>query len=1024
MKFYNFSSTSPFLRNFVQHLLKDFVKDGEFIKNFDPLYFSKITIYVPTQRAARSLREMLSLYCPLKSCILPRIFAIHNVDELQESLFYHLDVPILQKRISLYDSAFILTPLVQKWYESLSENSKSLFGSQNILVPNGIAESLYLSFKLENLIEEMIQRESKIEILEELSLSKDLTQWWQINHEFLKIILTQWPKILEERKALTKSQIYKILLSRQIKIWKKKPPKFPVIALGLKEPVEFISAISSLKEGAVYFQGLDLHLDEESWQALGVSQEEDPAIATHPQYSYYNLLKALKITRSNVQQIDTKEKNLSRELLLTSALRPASTTNKWILEKRSKFEKGLKNLTLIEAENEREEAAAIALSMREILEVKNKTVALVTSNRTLARRVSLELRRFGIIANESLGRPLRQSYEVIFIRLLLDCVFKSYDCVTFLSFFKHPLTKIGRSRFEVRKLIDFFEIYFLRKKNSFSHCYKEIDFVNFCQFIEEILPDFSVDFHSEHQQEIEDLKKFAKDVETILEPIKNFEKNKNYSLKKILEVTIKISESFALDQEKNCSHLYQTPGGESLLQFLKDLFETKEDLEISISNWPEIFDTLLQNRTLTPRPYGHPRVFIWGVGEFQLQTVDRVIFSNLNEGEMPQHFENDVFLSPQMRRMLNLISPEYKLGLQAFDFQMIMGMEEVILTRSLRIDENPSVASRFLQRLEAVIGEEFYQKLILKGQRYIALTKSVSKIKNISFAKRPVPTPPLEVRPKIFSVTEIETLRRDPYKIYAKKILKLYPLDPLQEDYNALMRGRLYHKILEEFAHQTHEISEDEKEYEKTFEEILERKIQDSNIPLEIGILWKYRLEAALEEYFSFEKNRHNYIKHTEISSDKIEVGKSGVYLQARADRIDIYKNCADILDIKTSENPSKSDALSLKSPQLVLEAALFLRKGFELIDNLTLKNLTYIRLLSDKCKIETLLNDADEIKKLSDSAWVKLESLFNSYKCVNKGYISHALPSSLNNFYSFDDQKLYDHLARVFEWKQISLKG
>ena len=70
------------------------------------------------------------------------------------------------------------------------------------------------------------------------------------------------------------------------------------------------------------------------------------------------------------------------------------------------------------------------------------------------------------------------------------------------------------------------------------------------------------------------------------------------------------------------------------------------------------------------------------------------------------------------------------------------------------------------------------------------------------FVKRPEPKPPLDARPKHFSVTEIETLRRDPYAIFARRILRLRPIEPLIRDPDVAERGSLFHDILAHFTEQ------------------------------------------------------------------------------------------------------------------------------------------------------------------------------------------------------------------------------
>src|SRR5438874_2113553 len=53
----------------------------------------------------------------------------------------------------------------------------------------------------------------------------------------------------------------------------------------------------------------------------------------------------------------------------------------------------------------------------------------------------------------------------------------------------------------------------------------------------------------------------------------------------------------------------------------------------------------------------------------------------------------------------------------------------------------------------------------------------------------PEPRPPVAARPRRLSVTQIETWMRDPYGIYARHILRLRALEPLDADPGAAERG-------------------------------------------------------------------------------------------------------------------------------------------------------------------------------------------------------------------------------------------
>ena len=64
---------------------------------------------------------------------------------------------------------------------------------------------------------------------------------------------------------------------------------------------------------------------------------------------------------------------------------------------------------------------------------------------------------------------------------------------------------------------------------------------------------------------------------------------------------------------------------------------------------------------------------------------------------------------------------------------------------------------------------------------------------------RPEPTPPIEARPTRLSVSSIEQWRRDPYGLYARRILGLEALDPLEAELGAADRGSALHDALDEF---------------------------------------------------------------------------------------------------------------------------------------------------------------------------------------------------------------------------------
>ena len=103
----------------------------------------------------------------------------------------------------------------------------------------------------------------------------------------------------------------------------------------------------------------------------------------------------------------------ARERLVSEALRPAATTERWRRSRmrdgfETRAEPALADVGMIEAANAEEEALAIAVALREAVETPDKTAALVTPDRALARRVVAALERWNVAADDSGGDALRR----------------------------------------------------------------------------------------------------------------------------------------------------------------------------------------------------------------------------------------------------------------------------------------------------------------------------------------------------------------------------------------------------------------------------------------------------------------------------------------------------------------------------------------------------------------------------------------------------------------------------------------
>ena len=106
-----------------------------------------------------------------------------------------------------------------------------------------------------------------------------------------------------------------------------------------------------------------------------------------------------------------------------------------------KFRGAMDDLAVIEAANPEMEALAIAVAMREARHL-NKSAALVTPDRALARRVMAALGRWNLAFDDSGGDALMDTPAGIFARLAAETVAKQLEPSTLLALLKHPLCRL------------------------------------------------------------------------------------------------------------------------------------------------------------------------------------------------------------------------------------------------------------------------------------------------------------------------------------------------------------------------------------------------------------------------------------------------------------------------------------------------------------------------------------------------------------------------------------------------------
>ena len=605
----------------------------------------------------------------------------------------------------------------------------------------------------------------------------DFAEHWQITLQFLEILSFHWPQILAAEDVIDPAYRRNLLINRQAELWRTNPPSGHIIAAGstgsIPATADLLSTIANMERGAVILPGLDRDMPGVAWDVLGPH---------HPQFGLCHLLKHLNVRRDQVtdwQADHTSTAADTRCFMVNRSLHPAHSHAVPNIEQ-NQLAAAFENVELINAQGPLEEAAAIALIMREVLQTPGKTAALVTPDRNLARRTRSGLARFGIRIDDSAGTPLGQTPVGTFFRLSVRMVVDGFAPVALLSALKHPFSTCGLGPGQFKHQVRQLEIALLRGPRPDAGI----------KGLRHALSDDATDLHV-----------FLDTLEHITGPLNDLLSQKSVALDELLTAHIRVIESLAAtDIKTGPERLWHGDDGEALAGFVHELLENAAILgDINLAHYPSLIDTLIQGRLVRSTFGLHPRLHIWGLMEARLQHADVMILGSLNEGTWPPDANANPWMSRPMLKNFGLPQPERRIGLTAHDFVQSLSAKQIYMTRSERIEGAPSQPSRWLLRLQNTLAGLGQENLLSCNLQYLYWAEKLDQPDTFSPARPPQPKPNIRLRPTGLSVSRIETWIRDPYALYAEKILKLKPLDAIDADPNAAERGTIIHHILELF---------------------------------------------------------------------------------------------------------------------------------------------------------------------------------------------------------------------------------
>ncbi|WP_417770673.1 double-strand break repair protein AddB [Stappia sp.] len=1025
---YTIPPSVPFLPTLVEALF-----DGRLVEGFDPvgdpLALADVTLYLPTRRAARAVMPLIRDRLGGRASLMPSIRPLGDVEEDLQLLAGGPLLDGLPPAISGMERLFAMTRLVGAWEGAMRREVLNLPEGAVLRAPASAADAAWLAGDLVALMDEMETEEVSWQGLATL-VPEDHARYWQITLDFLKIAMEHWPAYLGERGAMDPKARRSALLRREARRLRDTPPRGPVIAAGatgsIPATAELLAAISQLEKGAVVLPGFDRDMDERSWAAL-VGDQETAGSPSHPQYGMARLVGTLGLERGEVRSLASPANpgDALRSRLVAEALRPAETTDAWPVVaaefSRDAVEAAFAGVDLLVARNEAEEALAVATVLRQSVE-DGKTAALVTPDRTLARRVAVELSRWGLQADDSAGRPLDQTPPGVLARLASSLALEGLEPVALLALLKHPLTRLGLPAKNIRAAARALERAVLRGPRGRAGTAGLRDAVAAARELAEDgeqrrMPRWQI-LHDDDWDDVADL------VERLADALSPLERHSG--IREPLDVSVLVADleevlrRLARDADGDSSELYAGEAGEGLAAaFSEMLAAAPAGLEVPPVDWPAVFVALVSGINIRRRLPGDPRIAIFGPMEARLQVFETVILGALNEGSWPQSTRNDPWLNRPMKGGLGLDPPERGIGAAAHDFTQALGARHVVLSRAERSGGAPTVASRWLLRLTTLLGRDVSARMRARGASLLALSRHIDRVSGEPEpAPRPQPAPPVAARPRRISVTEVETLIRDPYAIYARKILVLDPVEPVGGDPGAAEKGTLIHDCLAEFLAGWRGPLDD-----TALARLLEigrARFASLDAFPAVRAVWWLRFERIAEAFIRHENGVSANIaeRHLEIGGVlDLDLSPGGVVtLSARADRIDRLRDgTLAVIDYKTGQAPSDKEVSSLLAPQLPLEAAMIAGGAFPGIDRQApVSDIAYLRLSGGRPPLEWKPRVPKErsVEELATEALARTRNLFAGYQNPEKGYLSRARVRKESELGGS-----YDHLARVREW-------
>ena len=934
-----------------------------------PEALARVSVIVSTGRLRRRLREALAARGPL---LLPRIRTLEEVATDTPLVGLAPAAPKLRRRLEV---AQLVGRLIER---------------EPDIAPRGARYDLADS--LSSLMEEMHDEAVTPEDIAAIDVGA-LSAHWERSLCFVRIVRD----FFEAGHAPDGEARLRAIVGHYTRGWERHPPDHPIVVAGSTgsrgATALLMRRVAATPDGAVVFPGFDFDLPGAVWGSM-----DDPLLyEDHPQYRFRRLLDELRTDHRAVRPWCAAEApSPARNRLVSTALRPAPVTDGWRRDGSAlgDLRPATVGLTLLEAPTERAEALAIALRLRRAAE-DGARAALITPDRTLARRVTAALDRWGIVPDDSAGVPLHLSPPGRLLRQIARLHSGRVTIEALLSLLKHPLVHSGADRGEHLTRTRRLELALRRDGPPYPMGPDILDFADGCA---------------------DDpwCRRWADWLAPILDRVEGSDRALTDHVTRHLALAGALAKGSVAPF--GTGGLWEEAAGEEALGTMGELArEARHGGAMSCTDYAKLLDRILAAEEVRRPEVAHPNVLIWGLQEARVGGLDVAILGALNDGAWPERTTADPWMNREMRRQAGLRLPELQIGLSAHAFQQAAGAPEVWLTRARRDAEAETVPSRWVNRLTTLMGglpethgAEALDAMRGRGAEWLAWAAALDRPGAQRRPEpRPSPAPPSAVRPRRYSVSRVKELLRDPYAVYASEVLRLRKLAPLRPEPDAALRGQVVHAALERFGREP--LSGDRAVDRERLMTCLETELEAQAPWPAARRLWLARLGRVADWFLEAEERRR--ARATPVAWEAKgrlplpEVG-AGVELVARADRIDRGPGGVILYDYKTGTPPNRNRQLHFDR-QLLLEAMMAERGAFADLGPVPVEAAIYIGLGADPKEVQAPLGDitTEEIHR-------ELGVLLTDWMTSARGYTARRAMEE--DRHGSD----YDHLSRLGEWE------